>query len=271
MEPLAVLEREGLVDVFADTQLQVGEKWRQRLDAEMLRARVGLLLVSAPFLSSAFVRDEEVPRILDRHAGGGMLICPLLVRPCPWKHVQWLAQLQLRPQDAKQRPKAVSAFRGAARDQVLTDIADEIAALVAGEQGKVASGHLHAQAGAALRTQPATPHTPIALLLALSYELVDIYADYSTIPPRATHEQYSAAEDKLKKSLYASRLAIPKEDIRSFERVILKMRSNFDLGNRMARQLTGEPRPTEEQLRIYLQELNADLTEVEERARRGQY
>jgi len=126
-EQLAVLEREGLIDVFADTQIDAGEDWLARLHAEMLEAKVGLLLVSAPFLTSAFIRDEEVPRLFDKHGEGGMTIYPLPVRPCPWKRVKWLSRLQLRPPNGK----PVSSLRGANREQVLATVADEIATLVA--------------------------------------------------------------------------------------------------------------------------------------------
>lgn len=59
-----------------------------------------------------------------------MKIYPLLVRPCPWERVAWLAKLQLRPQDAKRRAKALSTFKGAVREQILVDVANEIAGLV---------------------------------------------------------------------------------------------------------------------------------------------
>ncbi len=129
-EQLAVLERERLLDVYEDTQLCAGEKWYDRLHAEMSTAKVGLLLISAPFLSSDFIRNEEVPKLFNRHENGGMFIYPLLVRPCPWKAVDWLSKLQVRPQDAMRRTKAISAYSGAARDQVLADVASEIASLV---------------------------------------------------------------------------------------------------------------------------------------------
>ena len=132
-EQLAVLEREGLIDVFTDSQIGAGEDWFARLHTEMLKAKVGLLLVSAPFLSSAFIRDEEIPRLFDKHAAGGMTIYPLLIRPCPWKRVKWLSQLQLRPPNAV----PVSSLRGANREQALATVADEIASLVvSGARGR---------------------------------------------------------------------------------------------------------------------------------------
>jgi len=129
-EQLAVLEAEGLLSLCEDSQLKVGEDWYQQLDELMLSARLGLLLVSATFLTSKFVREDEIPRLFGRHEEGGMRIYPLLVEPCPWNRVSWLAKLQLRPQDGKRQTRALSTFEGAARKQKIVDIADEIASLV---------------------------------------------------------------------------------------------------------------------------------------------
>jgi hypothetical protein len=125
-EQLAVLEGEGLISIFDDTLIGAGEDWYARLDQEMLRAKLAVLLVSAPFLNSNFIRVEEIPRLFDKHAEGGMKIYPILVEACSWKQVKWLARLQLRPPGAK----PISSLRRAACEQVLANVADEIASLV---------------------------------------------------------------------------------------------------------------------------------------------
>jgi TIR domain len=59
-EQLAVLEREGLIDIFEDTRIGAGEEWYPRLNDEMLEARLSLLLISPAFLPlmSPFVTAE---------------------------------------------------------------------------------------------------------------------------------------------------------------------------------------------------------------------
>lgn len=42
----------------------VGEKWEQRIGAELQRSQFGLLLLSADFLHSPFIKDVELPAIL---------------------------------------------------------------------------------------------------------------------------------------------------------------------------------------------------------------
>ena len=127
-EQLAVLESEGLIDVFEDTRIGAGEDWFERLHQEMLKARLGLLLLSAPFLTSAFIREEEVQLLFDKHEQGGMVIYPLLVRACPWQEVAWLARLQIRPPDAK----PVASLRGANREECLANVAREVASIIRG-------------------------------------------------------------------------------------------------------------------------------------------
>jgi TIR domain len=166
-EQLAVLERERLLDVYEDTQLRAGEKWYDRLNAEMSTAKVGLLLISAPFLSSDFIRNEEVPKLFNRHEKGGMFIYPLLVRPCPWEAVDWLSKLQVRPQDAMRRTKAISAYSGAARDQVLADVANEIARLV--KDAETPTNH----AAEGSRTLVAESESPEERALALAQASLD--------------------------------------------------------------------------------------------------
>jgi hypothetical protein len=125
-EQLAVLEQEGLIDPFEDTRIGAGEDWYARLDQEMLEAQIALLLISASFLTSAFIRRKEIPQLFGQHEAEGMVLYPLLVRDCPWQEVSWLARLQMRPRDA--RP--IASMGTATLDKCLADVAREIASIV---------------------------------------------------------------------------------------------------------------------------------------------
>src|SRR6185369_239237 len=86
-EHLSVAQHEDLLEIFDDSMLSPGEDWCDRLHREMDSARIALLLISASFLTSKFVRDEEVPKLFARHEQGGLQLYPLLVRDCPWESV----------------------------------------------------------------------------------------------------------------------------------------------------------------------------------------
>src|SRR5262252_3079343 len=81
VEQLDVLAQAGLVEVWSDWQIGVGERWRERIDQAMLEARIAVLLLSAAFLTSQFILNMEVPRLLKAHKAAGMKIYPLLIRP----------------------------------------------------------------------------------------------------------------------------------------------------------------------------------------------
>jgi serine/threonine protein kinase len=125
---LLVLELEGLLEVWEDRRIAAGDGWRTEIDTAIERAKVAVLLVSADFLTSGFIRGTEVPRLLAERAANGLRVIPLILRPCPWRRVRWLAEIQSRPQDG--RPLAEGSAVQIERD--LSELAEEIADLLQG-------------------------------------------------------------------------------------------------------------------------------------------
>lgn len=77
-----------------DRQIAVGDSWLPRIEEAIAAAKVAILLVSSDFLISEFVCRQEIPRFLQRRAADGLRVVPLVVEPCPWQAVGWLANLQ---------------------------------------------------------------------------------------------------------------------------------------------------------------------------------
>jgi hypothetical protein len=127
---LAVLAMEGIIDLWDDRKLGAGEDWLARIHEQMLEARIAFLLVSSAFLTSKFIREKEVPSLFDQHEQGGMTIYPLLVKPCPWQEVGWLARMQLRPREGK----PVASYKGAKVDEVLVEVAREISSIARAQE-----------------------------------------------------------------------------------------------------------------------------------------
>ena len=123
---LGVLKQQGLLDLWDDRRIGAGQDWHPEIQAAMSRASVAMLLVSADFLTSQFILGEEVPRLLERREKEGLRVFPVILRPCAWKQVNWLARMQLRPQDA--RP--LSAGTEHQIDADLTAIAEEVADII---------------------------------------------------------------------------------------------------------------------------------------------
>ena len=82
-EMLKPLVRERRLEVWSDDRMVVGYEWRPQLAEAIGRARVALLLVSASFLASDFIMDQELPALLRN----GVRLVPVLVRPCLWQAV----------------------------------------------------------------------------------------------------------------------------------------------------------------------------------------
>jgi tetratricopeptide (TPR) repeat protein len=123
---LRVLELEGAFDLWDDRKIAAGDGWRTEIETAMESARAAVLLISADFLISDFIRGTEVPRLLQRRAQDGLRIIPLIVRPCPWRRVPWLSEIQGRPTDG--RPLAEGSPVQIEKD--LCALAEEIADLV---------------------------------------------------------------------------------------------------------------------------------------------
>ncbi len=126
MTHLSVLEQAFELDVWEDRQIQAGDQWERDIETAMARADVALLLISAHFLTSAFIKGREVPTLLRRRADDGVRLVPIILRSCPWQRVDWLAPLQCLPRDGA----PLTRFRGDNVDKQLTNIALAVSKLL---------------------------------------------------------------------------------------------------------------------------------------------
>jgi formylglycine-generating enzyme required for sulfatase activity len=91
---LRVFQLHADFPVWDDRQIDIGDTWLPRIEAAIAAAKVAILLISSDFLISEFVCRQEIPRFLQRRAADGLRVVPLVVEPCPWQAVGWLASLQ---------------------------------------------------------------------------------------------------------------------------------------------------------------------------------
>jgi hypothetical protein len=57
-------EKKGVIDLWVDTKINVGEKWKEKIQQALDRAAIAILLISADFLASDFIIDNELPPLL---------------------------------------------------------------------------------------------------------------------------------------------------------------------------------------------------------------
>jgi len=119
---LNILKQHGLLDSWNDQHIQTGDNWREEFELATAKANIAILLISANFLTSIFINQEEMPRLLQRHKEDGLLIMPVVVRPCFWQAVDWLRGIQLFPKDGK----ALSLLSDAQVESEITNVIAEI-------------------------------------------------------------------------------------------------------------------------------------------------
>lgn len=123
---LGVLVQQGLVATWDDRRIAVGDDWKPEIEKAMASAKAAVLLISANFLTSNFILNDEVPKLLERRDEEGVRIIPVIVKPCAWQTVPWLAKLQCRPKDGR----ALSSGDENQIDQDLADLSLEINSLL---------------------------------------------------------------------------------------------------------------------------------------------
>jgi hypothetical protein len=71
---LRPLEDQGLVQVWDDTDIQPGSDWLEEIRQSLEYARVAVFLISQNFLNSEFIRESELPLLLEKANNRGCLI-----------------------------------------------------------------------------------------------------------------------------------------------------------------------------------------------------
>jgi TIR domain len=114
----------GSETIWDDTMIKPGEKWRVAIERAIESARVAVLLVTPAFLSSDFIVDQELPRIIERH-NQGLTILWVAVEPAPFKHSPiWVYQAANDPRHP------LSTLSRANQDRALVAITEKIFAAV---------------------------------------------------------------------------------------------------------------------------------------------
>ena len=81
MVHLKPLAKSGDLDIWVDTRLKTGDKWKETIESAIGSARIAILLISADFLASDFIVNHELPPLLAKAQVNGTRIVPILVSP----------------------------------------------------------------------------------------------------------------------------------------------------------------------------------------------
>ncbi len=88
------LERSGLVELWDDTKIQAGAQWHSEIRTALKSASVAILLVSADFIASDFIANNELPLLLKAAEQEGVVILPLILSPSRFEKIESLSKFQ---------------------------------------------------------------------------------------------------------------------------------------------------------------------------------
>lgn len=91
---LQALHLNSVITPWSDQDIPAGDLWRQETEKRLNTAHAAVLILSVNFLASDFIKNVDIPILLQRYHYQGVKLFPVLVRPCPWEKIPWLNQLQ---------------------------------------------------------------------------------------------------------------------------------------------------------------------------------
>jgi hypothetical protein len=115
---LRPLQRQDLIDVWYDRDINVGTEWAHEINEHLSHAQMILLLVSPAFMDSEYCYSIKMRRAMERHERGEAYVIPIILRPIIWDEAPF-GKLQVLPTDAE----PVSSKAWYTEDHAFFDIA----------------------------------------------------------------------------------------------------------------------------------------------------
>lgn len=91
---LKPLEKQGLIELWDDTRIQTGDLWRNEISTALENAAIAILLISADFLASDFITENELPPLLNNAEKKGTKILPVILKASRFEREKSLSQFQ---------------------------------------------------------------------------------------------------------------------------------------------------------------------------------
>jgi class 3 adenylate cyclase len=124
---LAPAIQKGRVNIWDDTMIKPGTKWREEIKEAIATAKIGVLLVSSDFLASDFIAKNELPPLLKAAKDDDVLILWVCLSSCLYRQTE-IEQYQAahdvsRPLDSLKKPERMATLKSIC-DRLLQAIAN---------------------------------------------------------------------------------------------------------------------------------------------------
>ncbi len=114
---LAPAIQRGMVDLWDDTKIPPGAKWRDEIEKGLASANIAVLLVSQNFLASHFISQQELPPLLGAAQAEGVTIFWIYLSSCLYDETE-IASYQA----AHDTSRPLDRLTKAQRQAVLSEI-----------------------------------------------------------------------------------------------------------------------------------------------------
>jgi hypothetical protein len=86
-----------LIQLWSDREILPGEAWDLTIKNQLLEAEIFLILISADFFNSDYIRGTEFAAALQKLEQGESVIIPIIIRDCDWEIYPEIQSLQVVP------------------------------------------------------------------------------------------------------------------------------------------------------------------------------
>jgi hypothetical protein len=119
---LKPLVKSRSLSIWDDTRIELGDNWKEQVSAAISECRVAVLLVSADYLASDFISENELPKILNASENQGLRVLWVAVQPSFFQDTE-IGRFQA----LNDPTKPLSLLKPAEQDEVLVSIVSKIA------------------------------------------------------------------------------------------------------------------------------------------------
>lgn len=116
------------INIWESTSLHPGSTIDEEIKGKINKADAAIILVSKASLNSDYIKNIELPLLINRRQQHGLQIFPILVDNCVWEHHNWFSRIEMCPKvDGKLLP--LCELENLKRDSAYKKIAEYLVSL----------------------------------------------------------------------------------------------------------------------------------------------